>query len=98
MAYIRSLCNIAFSCIQCYIHVILMLIARDRLKSLFHSSQKPTRKLAAITFIQSQYLNVLAVNLRVVFCDEWKRAFSRSHDEVQETKNCYWNLFIFLFN
>ena len=31
---------------------------------LFHSSQKPTRKLAARTFIQSQYLKALAASLR----------------------------------
>ena len=37
------------------------------------SSQKPTRKLAARTFIQSQYLKALAASLRVGFCDEWKR-------------------------
>ncbi len=44
------------------------------LKPLFHSSQKPTRKLAAArTFIQSQYLKALAVSLRVGFCNEWKR-------------------------
>ena len=42
-------------------------------KALFHSSQKPTRKLAARTFIQSQYLKELAVSLRVGFYDEWKR-------------------------
>ncbi len=33
------------------------------LKPLFHSSQKPTRKLAARTFIQSQYLKALAASL-----------------------------------
>ncbi len=31
------------------------------------------RKLAARTFIQSQYLKALAASLRVHFCDEWKR-------------------------
>ena len=45
------------------------------LKPLFHSSQKPTRKLAARTFIQSQYLKVLVASLRVGFCDKWKRGF-----------------------
>ncbi len=43
------------------------------LKALVHSSQKPTRKLAARTFIQSQYLKALAASLRVSFCDAWKR-------------------------
>ncbi len=43
----------------------------DNTKILFHSSQKPTRKLAARTFIQSQYLTALAASLRVGFCDEW---------------------------
>ena len=42
------------------------------LKALFNSSQKPTRKLAARTFTQSQYLKALAASLRVSFCDEWK--------------------------
>ena len=32
------------------------------------------RKLAARTFIQSQYLKALAASLRFHFCDEWKRA------------------------
>jgi hypothetical protein len=32
------------------------------LKPLFHSSQKPTRKLAARTYIQSQYLKALAAS------------------------------------
>ncbi len=35
-----------------------------------HSSQKPIRKLAARTFIQSQYLKAHAANLRVDICDE----------------------------
>ena len=47
------------------------------LKPLFHSSQKPTRKLAARTFIQSQYLKALAASLQVGFCDEWKRGLNR---------------------
>ena len=38
-------------------------------KALFHS-QKLTRKLAARTFIQSQYMKALAASLRVGFCDE----------------------------
>ncbi len=47
---------------------------------LFHSfpliAKKPTRKLAARTFIQSQYLKALAAaSLRVGVCDEWKRGF-----------------------
>ncbi len=48
-----------------------------RLKVLFHSSQKPTRKLAARIFIQSQYLKALAASLRVGFCDEWKRGLRK---------------------
>ncbi len=51
----------------------LKVCAIHRIKALFHSSQKPTRKLAARTFIQSQYLKALAASLRVGFCDEWKR-------------------------
>ena len=45
------------------------------LKALFHSSQNPTRKLAASLYFElvSQYLKALAVSLRVGFCDEWKR-------------------------
>ncbi len=39
-------------------------------KGFFHSSQKPTRKLAARTFVQSQYLKALVVSLGVGFCDE----------------------------
>ncbi len=48
------------------------------IKTLFHSSQKPTRKLAARTVIQSQYLKALAASLRVGFCDEWKSGFSHT--------------------
>jgi hypothetical protein len=36
---------------------------QNLLKSLFHSSQKPTHKHAATTFIQSQYLKALAASL-----------------------------------
>ena len=45
-----------------------------RLKPLFHSSQKPTRKLAASAFKYCDWMKVLAASLRVGFCDEWKRA------------------------
>jgi hypothetical protein len=46
------------------------------LKGFFHSSQKPTHKLAAArTFNQSQYLKTLAADLRFGFCDECKRGF-----------------------
>ena len=45
-------------------------------RSLFHSSQKPTRKLAATTFTQSQCLKALAPSLRVGFCDKWKSRIS----------------------
>ena len=44
-------------------------------KPLFHSSQKPTRKLAASAFKYCDWMKVLAASLRVGFCDEWKRAF-----------------------
>ncbi len=47
-----------------------------QIKPLFHSSQKPTRKLAARTFTQSQYLKALAASLRVSFCVEGKTSFS----------------------
>ncbi len=53
------------------------------LKPLFHSSQKPTRKLAARTFIQSQYLKAFAASLRVGFCDEWTRGFRMSELPVR---------------
>ena len=56
-----------------YCHYCVLI--KPGLKALFHSSQKPTRKLAARTFIQSQYLKALAVSLRVGFSDEWKRGF-----------------------
>ena len=40
------------------------------LKPLFHSSQKPTRKLAASAFKYCDWMEVLAASLRVGFCDE----------------------------
>ncbi len=43
-------------------------------KPLFHSMQKPTRKLAASAFKYCDWMKVLAASLRVGFCDEWKRA------------------------
>ncbi len=43
-------------------------------KPLFHSSS--TRKLAASAFKYCDWMKVLAVNLRVGFCDECKRAFN----------------------
>ena len=46
------------------------------LKSLFHSSQKPTRKLAASAFKYCDWMKVLAASLRVGFSDEWKRALT----------------------
>ncbi len=54
-----------------------------RLKALFHPSQKPTRKLAARTFIQSQYLKALAASSRVGFCNEWKRGFTTKKQHSQ---------------
>ncbi len=44
-------------------------------KPLFHSSQKPIRKLAASSFTYCDWMKVLAASLRVGFCDKWKRAF-----------------------
>ena len=46
------------------------------LKPLFHSSQKPTRKLAASAFKYCDWMKVLAASLRVGFCDEMKKAFT----------------------
>ncbi len=46
----------------------------SQLKGSFLLTKNPTRKLAARTFIQSQYLKALVASLRVGFCDEWKRA------------------------
>ena len=45
-------------------------------KPLFHSLQKPTRKLAASAFKYYDWMKVLAASLRVGFCDEWKRALN----------------------
>ncbi len=39
-------------------------------KPLFHSSQKPARKLAASAFKYCDWMKVLAESLRVDFCDE----------------------------
>ena len=47
-----------------------------RLKSLFHSSQKPTRKLAASAFKYCDWMKVLAASLQVSFCDKWKGALA----------------------
>ena len=54
-----QLVSIISECIKCRPNVLI------------HSSQNPTRKLAARTFIQSQYLKELAARLRLPFCDEW---------------------------
>ncbi len=43
-------------------------------KAFFISSQKPTRKLAARTFIQSLYLKALAASFRVSFSLAFKTA------------------------
>ena len=48
-------------------------VAEVDAKPLFHSSQKPTRKLAASAFKCCDWMKVLAASLRVGFCDEWKR-------------------------
>ena len=63
-------------------------ISPDLANALFHSSQKPTRKLAARTFTKSRYLKELAASLRLVFCDEWKRGFI-----TEETTRRLSNLF-----
>ena len=44
------------------------------IKPLFHSSQKPTHKLAASAFKYHDWIEVRAA-CSVRFCDEWKRAF-----------------------
>ena len=46
------------------------------LKPLFHSSQKPTRKLAASAFKHCDWMKVLAASLRVGFRDERKKALT----------------------
>ena len=45
-----------------------------KLKPLFHSSQKPTRKLPASAFKYCDWMKVFAASLRVGFRDKWKRA------------------------
>ena len=49
---------------------------RTRLKHLFHSSQKPTRKLAASAFKYCDWMKVRAASLWAGFCDEYKRGLS----------------------
>ncbi len=49
----------------------LLLCLHYNLKPLFHSSQKPTCKLAAIAFKYCDWMKVLTTSLRVGFCDEW---------------------------
>ena len=46
-----------------------------RLKPLFHSSRKQTRKLAASAFKYYDWMKVLAASLRVGFCGECKTGF-----------------------
>ena len=66
------------------------------IKALFHSSQNPTRKLAARTFIQSQYLKTPPVSLRVALSNEWKRVFTGcartacSHTAVLNNSGTYY--------
>ena len=57
-------------------------------RSLFHSSQKPTRKLAATTFIQSQCLKALAPSLRIGFCDKWKSRIPETLHAVSHQNVC----------
>ena len=59
-----------------YIPEIALEQKLSRVKALVDSSQNPTRKLAARTFIQSQYLKALAASLRVGFCNEWKEGLT----------------------
>ncbi len=68
-----------------FTRVILILHATNSgaVKALFHTSQNPTPKLAARTFIQSQYLKALAASFRVGFCDEWKRGLRPARIWVQ---------------
>ena len=48
----------------------------QRIKPLFHLSQKPTCKSTESAFKYCDWMNVLAASLRVEFCDEWKKAFN----------------------
>ncbi len=48
-------------------YIVDRLTQLNKIKALVHSSQKPTSKLAARTFIQSQYLKALAASLQVGF-------------------------------
>ena len=68
-------CCFSSDCREFFQRVLHFLPSPTDSSTLFHSSQKPTRKLAARTFIQSQYLKALAASLRVGVCDEWKRDF-----------------------
>ena len=53
------------------------------LKPLFHSSQKPTRKLAANAFKYSDWMKVVAASLRVDFCDKWKERLKNTATETR---------------
>ena len=63
------------------------------IKALFHSSQNPTRKLVARTFIQSQYLKTPPAS---GLSDEWKRVFTGcartacSHTAVLNNSGTYY--------
>ena len=57
------------------LYMLLTLSANRLVKLLFHSSQKPTRKLAASAFRYYDWMKIPTASLRVGFCDEWKRAF-----------------------
>ncbi len=58
-----------------------------------HRNQNPTRKLAARTFIQSQYLKALAASLRVGFGDKWKRGLKvRLHAAICRPRFVFWRM------
>ena len=61
-------------------HVSNLKVNYSSVRPLFHSSPKPTRKLAASAFNYYTWMNVFAASLRVGFCDEWKKAFNVAID------------------
>ena len=55
----------------------------NHLKTLFHSSHKPTCKLVARTLVQ--YVKALAASLQVGFCDEWKGSLKALFNSSQKS-------------
>jgi hypothetical protein len=45
-------------------------------KPLFHTTQKPTHKLAVTAFKHCDGVKIVAESLRVSCCDEWKSTFN----------------------